>query len=187
MPSAQRALTSRSAATIATVGRSILTPDVIEDADGLTILVPVRDNSFSPALNCGEFAICDTRQMRLEDGALYYKRDTLAQCYSAGEYARTPRQSLSIVKVREVSPAMANSLAATNGDKHPPPYWDIGLGWSPVLGSIQAFRDAGCKVRDGHVLMSDGPMSEKYLLPMIIGRVVGVLGSDGRALKWRDA
>jgi hypothetical protein len=34
--------------------------------------------------------------------------------------------------------------------------------------------------------MSDGFISETNLRPMVVGRVIGVLGHEGRSLNWRD-
>jgi hypothetical protein len=137
--------------------------------DEPTILIPVRDNRFAPALWCGEFAVVNTRITYAEDGAFVYVRDE--RC-----------NYLNIVLLRTVSEKELTYLKPC--ENHPTPFWNILLGrqrvgnWNPAVHHDWA--------PDGWVSMSDGAQSEKYLLPSIVGRVIGVLGDKDRSLKWKS-
>lgn len=173
--SAATALVAASATAVGYV-RTLLGAGVVSRNRGDTIIVPIKDDAFAPALCCGEFAIVDTSDTWPEEGGLFYRRSVTP--------APGQSQHLSFVEVSQ--PHLDGRMPSISLSGEPERSWYLALGYIGQLGSVEWATKAGIATRGNAIRMGDGFMSESNLRDVLVGRVIGVLGSEGRAVRWRE-
>jgi hypothetical protein len=134
-----------------------------------TMMVPVPDSGWAPNMWCGEFAIVDTTNTDPEGGAFVLRRS------GAGK-------NMAIVRLELWDESGSLKIVPKPGE-NPGVYWKI------VYGAQSATRLDGKPFDDDDFLsrfhMADGPLSDRFMREEIIGRVVGVLGHEGRTMNWQ--
>ena len=144
--------------------RRLIAPSVFRDEPhAWTILVPVRDDRFSPALRCGEFAVVDQNEDWPTMGACYWVR---------------------FAKSRDVTVQGAFLFVGE------PNEWEIygkpsGLHYRVNYGLANVRTlDLRPDPEFAGLCMGDNIPSD-HLRNLIVGRVVGVLGDGERSINWR--
>jgi len=117
------------------------------------VVIPIRDNRFSPALRRGQFAVVDTRLAYPDFGVIMW-----LQFKSSGNFAFA---------------ALSNKHA---GLPAPPGCLKINYGW------IEARTLDGRQDTEFAGVVSGDWIPETYLKQIIVGQVIGVLGASDLAL-----
>jgi hypothetical protein len=145
--------------------RQFISPAIFAEPMKKTILVPISDDGWAPEYRCGEFAVVEVSNREPEDGAM--------TCI------RLDSGDLKMARLRCWNKSQVETICDRDEEAT---YWSMVYGRSPTFGWCQ---DDDCFTREGHWQFSDGPADDEYLRSKIIGRVIGVLGANDRALNWK--
>jgi hypothetical protein len=128
------------------------------------------DDSFAPALSCGEFAVVDTTERWPVHEGLFFIR-----------YQHSYDQQLSIVCLMDYKKRKDKVMKVRATREHSGPFWEVLCGRQPLL------RPSDLKPNGEWIIYSDGFKDQDGLEMQIVGRVIGVLGSEGRPMNWARA
>jgi hypothetical protein len=134
-----------------------------------TIVVPVPDDRWAPAMMRGEFAVVDVSNVSPEHDAFIVRRSGSAK-------------NMAIVRLRLWDESGPMKIVRAPGE-------ELGVHWAILYGAQRAMKFDGTSVDDedllAHFHMCDGPLPDRFMRDEIVGRIVGVMSHDDPTMNWR--